>query len=501
MPKGTTLYNGQFCLWKFLKHCLVSSSRRTFFSVDIRIAQFFLFLYFIRPQDWMGGLIGVNIIKPLILIWIAALMVRKEKSPVRGLLSTPHDWVILIYFSYVVWNAPDSTDAFKSFLPVVIFYVFTVQSLTDWTRVFTFLKTWNFMVVTVAAIGVASLYGLDLTGAKDMTAQNFGRLAIGTWMCDNPNALAHTVVVAIPLSYFLFFWRGGVNGRTVYFPACAVLVAMCMFYTESKGSFLVGGGLVVLIFVIGRPLAIKLFAISTAAVLGVSSLSFLPRMSTMGSLNSEEGVMGRLMAWRIARDVLDTKSTGEGWQQFVAMINWEGELIPKSTHSSYVHVGADLGLYGLFLFVAGLWAAGRTMVVVYPITLVDDVRERCRRSGLVLLSAYAVSSWMINRQYHTEYFLLIAVAAAMHRLCQAEVVLAKAESADVVQSEEVSANVSLSMQVKDDQCLPAVAVSEVEGDAEENRPFWRRLDLIDLAGCVGLTWLVLAIWDYVLETM
>jgi hypothetical protein len=485
----------------FLKHCLISPTRRSFSSVDFRIAQFFLFLYFIRPQDWMGGLSGVNIIKPLILIWIAALIVRKERSPLPGLLATPHDWVMLAYFSYVVWNAPDSMDAFKNFLPVVIFYVFTVQALTDWERVIAFLKAWNFMVVTIAAIGVASLYGLDITGAVDMTAHNFGRLAIGTWMCDNPNALAHTVVVAIPLSYFLFFWRGGLNGRTVYFPVCAVLVGMCMYSTESKGSFLVGGGLVVLIFVIGRPMAVKLFAVSTAAVLGVSALSFLPRMSTMGSLNSEEGVMGRLMAWRIARDVLDTKSTGEGWQQFLAMINWQGEIIPKGTHSSYVQIGADLGLYGLFLFVAGLWTACRSLVVAYPITITDDLRERCRRCGLILLSAYAVSSWMINRQYHTEYFLLIAVAASIHRLCQAEDALAKEESAEPVPSEEVSAHVVLGVQVKGGQYLPAVVVSEVEDDSEEKRPFWRRLDLKDLAASMGLTWLVLAIWDYVLETM
>lgn len=469
--------------------------------MDFRIAQFFLFLYFIRPQDWLGGLIGVNIIKPLILAWIAALMVRKDRLAANQLLSTPHDWLMLIYFGYVVWNAPDSIDAFKNFLPVVIFYVFTVQSLTDWERVLTFLKTWNFMVVSVAAIGVASLYGIDITGAKDMTAQNFGRLAIGTWMCDNPNALAHTVVVAIPLSYFLFFWRGGVNGRMVYFPVCAALVCMCMYSTESKGSFLVGGGLVVLIFVIGRPMAIKLFAVSTAAVLGVSALSFLPRMSRMDSLNSEEGVMGRLMAWRIARDVLDTKSTGEGWQQFVALINWEGQIIPKSTHSSYVHIGADLGLYGLFLFVAGLWTAWRTLVMVYPYTIDENLRERCRRCGLIMLCAYAVSSWMINRQYHTEYFLLIAVAASIHRLCQAENAVAKAESADSLENENTSANVTICVQRKDDQFLPAVIVSEGEGDSAEQRPFWKRLDLMDLAAGVALTWLVLAIWDYILETM
>ena len=67
--------------------------------------------------------------------------------------------------------------------------------------------------------------------------------------------------------------------------------------------------------------------------------------------------------------------------------------------------------------------------------------------------------------------------------------------------EDVSANVTLSVQVKNNQCLHAVVENEVDGDTGEDRSFWKRLDLMDLAACVGLTWLVLAIWDHVLENM
>ena len=89
--------------------------------MDLRLAQLFLFLYFIRPQDWVQPLIGVNVVRPLMMAWIVVLFTRRERSPLVGLLRTPHDWVLLTYFIYVVWNAPDSQATFTAFFPLVDF--------------------------------------------------------------------------------------------------------------------------------------------------------------------------------------------------------------------------------------------------------------------------------------------------------------------------------------------------------------------------------------------
>lgn len=426
--------------------------------MEYRLALFFLFLYYIRPQDWMAGWAGFNVVKPLMLAWLVAWFTSRERSPLPGLLRTPHDWVILIYYAYVVWNAPDAKAAFMGFLPLAVFYALTVQSLSNWERIAGYLKMWNLMLLAVAAMAVGSLYGLDLTGAQDVTTRNAGRLAIGTWLHNNPNSLSHTVVVALPLSYLVYFWRGAAGGRLILFPLCAALAITCVYHASSKGSYLVGAGLVVMIFVIGRPLGIKLLALAAAGTAGISALSFLPRMSGMGSLGNDEGVQGRLMAWEMAKTMLESGNTGIGWKQFVAWITWEGETFVKATHSSYVQIGADLGLYGLFLYIAGLWTAHRGLIFsAPPFTTVDRQREFCRRAALVLLLGYSVSNWMINREYHSEYFLMIAVAAAIHRLSLAE-------------------------------------------GAERGLPVktWKRPDLRDLASTAALTWLVLEIWDYVL---
>lgn len=513
--------------------------------MEFRAAVFFLFLYYIRPQDWVTGLAGFNIMRPMILIWAVGLHGSHQRSLYPGVLRTPHDWVMLAYWGWVVWTAPDGQGALTAFLSLVVFYAFTVQSLTSWDRLLFYLKAWNYAILGVALIAVASLYKIDFTGAIAMTEFNEGRLAIGTYMHNNPNALGHSVAVVVPLSFLLYFWRSGLVGKMVIFPLQSALALYCIYETQSKGAFLVTAALLVMIFVIGRPLPVKIFALALAFSLGVSALSFLPRMSDMNSLSSEEGVQGRLMAWELAKTAMERSPAG--WKQFVAYINWFGLTIKKATHSSYVQVGADLGVNGLFIFLLALWASIRTTLQIHRFTVENDDKERCRRAAIVLIIAYAVSSWMINREYHTEYFLLIAVAAAMHRLHVANDAKDELKKLDGRHDDRTSVVVAVQMtpqgisfssgqallapmeMVSDVRSYSASTIArrkllrdhlsskgsapggqvsvapvitvEKSNDVSEPKKIWNRIGFLDLAAAGTLTWATIYIWEYVLKNL
>ena len=481
-----------------------SPASRLAISMEFRVALFFLFLYYIRPQDWVQGLIGFNIIKPVIAIWVISLFASRNRSPLPGILRTPHDWVMIFYFSYILWSSPDPAGTFNGMLPLLVFYVLTVQSLTDWQRLLSYLKAWNLMLLGVAFMAVASLYGLDLTGAVDMTAKNADRLAIGTWLHDNPNSLAHSVVVCIALSYIIYFWRRPATSRLLVFPICAILAMVCAYHTQSKGAYLVGAGLLCLVFVVGRPWPVKILVLAMAATMGISALTFLPRMSQMGNLRADEGVMGRLMAWEMAKNVAEKTTTGQGWRQFEAWITWEGESIPKATHSSYVQISADLGVYGLFLYLAGLWCAAHTLLSVHRVTQFSEDHERVRRALWVLLAGYAASGWMINREYHTEYFLLIAVAAACHRLCLADSGKSPDDSHEFeTTAPNVVSNLTLGLRKSgNESVLPQLPQVDTPRETPEaSVTIWARLGVIDLAATTGLTWIIFWIWDYILKNL
>jgi O-Antigen ligase len=476
--------------------------------MEFFFAVFFLLFYYVRPQDWVPGLAGLNLIKPIIAIWLGALIAaRSQPSPLPGVLKTPHDWAILSYFIYVVWTAVDMMPALTGFLSLAAFYALTVQSVNSWERLESYLKWWVIALVILAAFGVLITVGIDFTGGQAVTEANLGRLALGTWQHNNPNALGHSVIVAIPAGYFLFFWRGNTLGKWVIFPAIAALACWCVYLTESKGAFLVGGILVASLYVVGRPKFVQLIVIITALTLGVGALSFLPRMSEMGNIRSADGVEGRLLAWEKAREVTKEDATGVGWNQFIALISWrEGNsylVIPKATHSSYVQVAADLGRYGLFLYLACLWCVANTLLKFRP---ANDMEDRCRRVVWVLLLSSLSSGWMINLQYHVEYFLIVAAAAAMHRLAKGRELETLANRGSVV-TEGGSPGPLLLGESADAGPIANMAVTDLAFTTAEDdgaapaKPLWNRFGLLDLGVCIGLTWLTFWVWDYILKNL
>jgi hypothetical protein len=455
------------------------------------VALLFLVLYYIRPQDWVPGMAGANIIRPVIVIWAIGMTVEGLSSPLRGFFRTPHDWVMLIFYGYVVCNAPDQLGTGMGMFSLVVFYYLTTQALASWTKLLTYLRIWTWLLIIIALFGVLQTIGIDITGGKEITDYGRGRLALGTWTCNNANALGHTVVAALPLSYIMLFWRASPFSRLVLFPSAVALIFTCAWHTQSKGSFLVGAVLSVLVFIVGRPRWVQMIVLAATMTAGVGALSFMPRMESMGSLQSEEGVMGRIMAWDNAHRTMDRNTTGAGWRQFEAWITFvdqSGRLITesKSTHSSYVQIGADLGRPGIYLWLLVLFCTFRSVAFFKS---EDDTQERCRRAVLLILTAYIASSWMINREYHTEYYLIAAVGAAFHRLTVSAALRAASNGGG---SQDAEASASLPWAPAGYEQLPWLNPASAAA-----RKLWTRLDFIDLAAAGVGTWVVLYVWESV----
>ena len=270
---------------------------------------------------------------------VVAVILRRRARARRRHFKTPHNWLMFLYGGYIIFTASDLNNALAGFLPLAVFYWVTLEALDSERRIGTYLRWWLAMLMAVAGLGVMSLFGLDLTGAVELTEAFKGRLAIGTWIHGNPNSLAHTVIVALPVCYFLMVWRNGLVRRLQALPLLLV-AAYCVYCAQSRGAFVAGILLVAFALVLGRGIILQgfvtLFLVSSATAL----LSNLPRMDE--DLRSDEGVQGRIMAWEIARTASRREFTGEGWKEFEAYISYEGESVKKATHSCYVRVAADL---------------------------------------------------------------------------------------------------------------------------------------------------------------
>ena len=443
-----------------------------------------LIIYYIRPQDWVPGLAGANLIQPIAMMAVVAVILRRRARARRRHFKTPHNWLMFLYGGYIIFTASDLNNALAGFLPLAVFYWVTLEALDSERRIGTYLRWWLAMLMAVAGLGVMSLFGLDLTGAVELTEAFKGRLAIGTWIHGNPNSLAHTVIVALPVCYFLMVWRNGLVRRLQALPLLLV-AAYCVYCAQSRGAFVAGILLVAFALVLGRGIILQgfvtLFLVSSATAL----LSNLPRMDE--DLRSDEGVQGRIMAWEIARTASRREFTGEGWKEFEAYISYEGESVKKATHSCYVRVAADLGYPGLYLYLAILWCSLRSTFVLKGGSIEF---ERIRRTLLVITTGYILSGWMIDRSYYVEYFLIAAVSGAMHRIR-----FTVQDYEDVGRSSgQVNAG---TLRIAGNAVEPAPCGSRITGQ----RLFPGGFGFSDACIALALTYLTLRFWDYILDVL
>lgn len=397
--------------------------------MDFRACIIFLALYFLRPQDWITPLAGMSIVKPLMLVAIFATINRKEGFRVSEILKSPVDWIMGAFFGYVIITAAAPIAMFKGISNLGAFFVVTTLALTGQERLVKYLRWWTFFLVMIATLGNLQVLGLDITHGKEMTERFFGRLSLGTWMHNNPNALGHSVIAAIPLLYFILIWRRPGPSRVW---GCMVIswCAWCVYSTQSKGSYLSGFVTLVGSQIFGRPKIVQIMVLALSVTFGAAAMTQLPRMGEMS--HKEAGIQGRLIVWNIAYNNMRLNRFGVGWGKFNAEFQWEKEWVKKAPHSSYVMIGATLGYPGLWLYIAVFYTMLR---VVFAARARDYEEERIRRILFVLIFSFMLSNWMIDRAYHTEFFLTAAVVSAYYRLLYYR----RSETAEFDAVEEVSA--------------------------------------------------------------
>ncbi len=448
----------------------------------------FLILYFVRFHDWVPGMQGLNVIKPVIALGIWGLLTRERRSPAWRFMSTPHEWVMMAYLAHGLWVDPDWVETIQILIPYLGYYVLTSQALNSEERVDKFFSWWAGCVALMCLLGVLTSMGIDITKARDLIDDKGGRLCLNTWLLDNPNALGHTAVTVYPLIFFTMMFRRGLGGKLLAVPLL-IVVTQCVVATESKGAYLSAAAAISAALLVGRSKLVQLVVLAGLIFAGSTVTSMLPRMIDKEHLRYDEGVMGRAMAFKAGRDAYETDPYG--WNKFQASFEWEGATVDLSTHSSIVQVGADQGAIGLFLWLSILALSARSVFQFKP---ESDELERVRRLLFALIVGYFVSGWMINRSYHAEFFLLAGAAVSYHKLARESI----RRAAGVLEKDED----------EDDEPAPALTIEPDAGGGAVItqtsfvapwKKLWNRYGILDFAIAYLVLWFVEWLWTYIID--
>jgi hypothetical protein len=406
----------------------------------------FLAMYYLRPQEWF---IAINTLHPIQLLSVVAIwaMVQKRRLGWKQLVRTPLDWLMLSYFLWTLIAGFQPRQTFSGIQSVILFYFAGVTTLNSIPRIKRFLGWWCFFMFTIAALALLSQVGFDPLGSLDVTNGPMkGRLILNLSIFDNPNALAHSVVPAVPLFYYLFYWRQ-ITKKVLLLLLLVPLY--CVYLTQSKGAFLCGFATVLATLTFGRSKIWQVIILILAVGVGYGALFALPRMSELKNTKNDPAIQGRVAAMTYGLSLMRNNFFGIGIGNFQNWFSHYGpmekddrvKIIParrireangeyhdldeeriryttyehfsKATHSAYNQNGAELGYVGLFLFVGILYCCIRTLLLT---KCEDNDEERIRRALFATVVAYAVSSWMVDFMYRPTFFMFVAAISAFHRL-------------------------------------------------------------------------------------
>jgi len=398
--------------------------------MDFATLILFLALYYVRPQEWFDQF---NALHPVQLLSLVAfvVMISKGKFKPGVMLRTPLDWLVLCYFGWTLFCGFQPLQTIAGIQAAMLFYFVAATTLDSVRRQKQFLGWWCFFMLLVAFLAVASMYGFDPLNSLEKTESVMkGRLMLNLTVFDNPNGLGHSIVPAVPLIYYLFYWRRTAMKTGLLLMA---LPLYCLFLTQSKGAYLSGFVTVLATLTFSRSKPMQIAILVVALGIGYGALYQLPRMNELNRAQTDPAIQGRVAAFKFGLNTMRTHFFGIGLGNFEKNFLHDGPLekveirrstnhgdhyilisrhYSKASHSAYNQNGAELGYIGLILFVGILYCCVRTLLLVKS---KDDDEERIRRALFAMVIAYATSSWMVDFCYRPTFFMMVAAISAFHR--------------------------------------------------------------------------------------
>lgn len=464
--------------------------------MDFITACLLLILWYVRPQDIFAIIGGVSVVKYLMYIAIFAMVRRVGGFTLSKVFKTPIDFLMAAYCLWIVYATPDHNAAAKEAFNYFAFYLVTALAVSSWNKMEVYLNWWLVCLGIVALLAISSHYGFELVAGSSQLTTNFhDRLTLNTWIFRNPNALAHGIIALMPAGVVWFLLK---NGKHRVWGAVLLAVGLnCVWLTQSKGAFMAGAGALALALMFKKPLWFQLTVVMIAWGAGLALLMTLPRMDTLNK--DDEGIQGRMIVWQQAKASMESTKTGEGLKNFqgytpvrIAKIH-RTLYLPIATHGSYVRHGADLGYIGLMLYLGIFYAGAR--ILIQGKTPAEGLPRRVQTTLFALVAATSLSVWIVDRAYHTDFFLLAGVLSAFHRL-----LIARNDSENLGEAALANEPTELNGTSSSIASLAVVSVTQngFKGVLSEEPSMslsWKRIGIVDVLIMYGLLRVTIYYWN------
>lgn len=400
----------------------------------------FTALLFFRPQDHIPALMPLHLAELAALAGLAAMAARRMTSgqsiahvnaEVAGVVALGGVIIMTIPFSF--WPSGSLTLFSEIYVKIILIFALMITTITTTKRLYQ--VTW----LVVAVCGYISVRGIfDYLRGVNLMEGNRLRGALGGFM-ENPNDLAMNLVVFMAPALFLMFHDRGLV-RRIFAAAIVLAMAIAIVFTKSRAGFIGVGamGLVVMYYMLReRPGVIFAVIFVGLVATPVMPSAFWDRMSSI--TNPDEDETGsreqRIQLYKQGLQVFaENPLTGIGAGQFE---NYDGEMMTtrwRATHSVWLQVAAELGIFGLLAFGFLVWRAlaaclaarrlirGPTRKNRPASTLTPDERrivDLNAKGMLAGLAGWFVCAFFASVAFNWTFYYVLALAVAGKEIARA----------------------------------------------------------------------------------
>jgi len=371
----------------------------------------YIFCMIIRPQDWMPGFVGLRIVNALAIATIICLFFERMGIRTVKFVKVPQNKLMVWFFIAILLShvrhfyLGGMIMGAKMFIVNLILYFIIVNAI-DTERKFK-ITIW-FMVILIFALVPQGIYQIEniygWAGQKLTMHGGYGRINwIGIF--NDPNDLALLFVVAVGFVLSFMF------GRKDYFLKLISMSTIGFFMygiylTNSRGGVLAVMTTVYFYFVKRTG---KLFwggIIGGALAFGVLILG--PSRTGLISV-SEDSAYSRMELWYEGIQLLKANPIfGRGFNMFT-------DALPQTAHNSFILAAAELGMFGLFLWVALLYVSYKGLTIIQK----NDKRLYNYSMGVQAgLVGFCAAAYFLSRTYVIIPYLFFALSGSLMHIAK-----------------------------------------------------------------------------------
>lgn len=372
----------------------------------------FIVLTFVQPQEFVPAIKGLPLVYvtmafvTLLWCWRASVTKRTNfsKTPQNILMNI---FLVLVTISTLSLGWLSNTfNIFFQWAKVILIY-FTMISIVD-TKKRLKIVLWlivSSMAVT-AIMGILQYYGVDITGEGLVDERIAGVGIFGT------NQLAYALDFCLPLAFGLLVLSRHFIAK-ISLSIILLAYAYCIYLTQSRGGQLCFLAVLLIITLkFSRNKRLKVFGVIFGVLLFMVLIKLSPRFSTTFEYQTDKSAMGRLDVWGEALSSLkDNPVLGIGYEQFK-------QRFAIASHNSYIQTVTELGLLGLFIWLALFYHSLKNLNFINRHIVTKDKKEIMvvSRSLQVSLYAYLVGSYFSSSAYYVPLYMLFALVVIVQKM-------------------------------------------------------------------------------------